>query len=82
MPAYALRGQRLQWAVAPRDESPVPACGGFPPPTLAPGEAWSGEGTWSKVGETCVLKLAVVRPTGLAVIERSYTVEEAGQNAG
>ena len=82
MPAYTLRGYRLQWAVVPRDESPVLAYGDFPLPTIAPGEAWSGEATWPKVGEACVLKLTVVRPTGFAVIERSYAVDEEGPNAG
>jgi len=82
MPAYTLRGYRLQWAVVPRSEGPVLASGNFPLPTLAPGEAWSGEITWPKAGEACVLKVAVVRPTGFGVIERSLAVDEKDQDAG
>jgi beta-glucuronidase len=72
LPAYTLRGYSLQWTVTSADSREMFAEGDLAMPTLEPGASWEGEVEWSDPGEEYLLTLSIVRPTGFAVLERTY----------
>lgn len=72
LPAYTLRGYRLEWVVAAPNGQPVFAQGRLPLPTLAPGTTWSGALAWARLAGDSRLTLRVLRPTGAAVLEHEY----------
>jgi hypothetical protein len=74
MPAYVLRGYRLQWAVKRRGEDTPFTEGTLALPVFAPGSNWSGELAWSGPEGDHVLELSIVRPTGFVVIEKALSV--------
>jgi hypothetical protein len=74
MPAYVLRGYRLQWAVMRQGEGTPFAEGTLALPVLAPESDWSGEIAWSGPEGEHVLQLDIVRPTGFVVVERTLSV--------
>jgi len=75
MPAYALRGYRLHWAVTSPEGQTVFSEGEIALPTLEPGSEWSGQAEWAVPEAEYVFSVSVVRPTGFTVIERSYNSE-------
>jgi hypothetical protein len=72
LPAYTLRRYRLAWAVAAPHGQPVFAQGEIPLPTLPPGTTWSETLEWAVPGADYRLMLALLRPTGFAVLEQTY----------
>jgi beta-galactosidase/beta-glucuronidase len=72
MPAYTLRAYHFEWAVVAPDGQSALAQGRLPLPTLAPGTTWSGTVTWPAPAGDYRLTLRVMRPTGVAVLERTY----------
>jgi hypothetical protein len=76
MPAYTLRGYRLQWRIASQPGGTVYAGGDLKLPTLAPGTVWSGDLEWKALGGKYMLTLSIIRPTGFTVIERSYDSQD------
>jgi beta-glucuronidase len=75
LPAYTLRGYRLQWRLISRPEDGPHAPGELPLPTLTPGTTWSAELAWDAPGAPYTLILSVVRPTGFRVLERAYDAQ-------
>jgi beta-glucuronidase len=72
LPAYTLREYTLAWSVLSVDGEEVFSQGEILLPTLAPGQAWSGDLEWPAPPADYVLRLTVIRPTGFSVIERIY----------
>jgi beta-glucuronidase len=72
MPAYTLRGYKLQWRIISRRGETVYAEGDLQLPTLTPGTVWFGELDWEVFEGEYKLTLSIIRPTGGTVIERSY----------
>ena len=71
LPAYTLRGYRLEWAVAATEGQRVFAQGGVDLPTLPPGAIWSGILEWVVPGADARLTVRLLRPTGMAVLEHT-----------
>ena len=76
MPAYTLREYSLHWAVTSPEGDETFSQGDLSLPTLEPGSEWTGEVEWVVPDAEHVLTLSIVRPTGFAVIERSYNSQE------
>lgn len=76
MPAYTLREYSLHWAVTSPEGDETFSQGNLSLPTLEPGSEWTGEVEWVVPDAEHVLTLSIVRPTGFAVIERSYNSQE------
>lgn len=74
MPAYVLRGYRLQWAVKRQGNDEPFDQGTLVLPVLMPASAWSGEIAWRGPEGEHVLDLSIVRPTGFVVIEKVLSV--------
>jgi hypothetical protein len=74
LPTYTLRGYQLAWAVTAPDGQPVVVQGVLTLPTLAPGATWSGVLQWDAPATDHRLTLWLLRPTGVAVSERTYDV--------
>jgi hypothetical protein len=72
LPAYTLRGYTLRWAVTARDGGSPISAGAVPLPTLTPGAGWTGSVEWPSPGREYVVEMSVVRPTGFAVLERTF----------
>lgn len=72
MPAYTLRGYSLQWTLTSPDGSKEFSEGAIALPLLAPASEWSGDIVFDLPGEEYIVTLKIMRPTGYAVIERSY----------
>jgi hypothetical protein len=72
MPAYTLRGYSLQWTLTSPDGSKEFSEGAIALPVLAPASEWSGDIVFDLPGEEYIVTLKIMRPTGYAVIERSY----------
>jgi beta-galactosidase/beta-glucuronidase len=72
MPAYTLRGYSLQWTLTSPDGSKEFSEGAMALPLLAPASEWSGDIVFDLPGEEYIVTLKIMRPTGYAVIERSY----------
>jgi beta-glucuronidase len=66
LPAYTLRGYTLRWAAETQE-------GTLALPPLAPGSTWSGDLAWR--GSPGRVRLALVRPTGYAVLEATFERE-------
>jgi hypothetical protein len=75
MPSYTLRGYSLHWAVTSPGGEDVFAEGELALPTLEPGTEWTGSIQWTEPDAECVLTVSIMRPTGFAVIERTYSPE-------
>jgi beta-glucuronidase len=75
LPAYTLQGYRLAWTVAAPEGQRVFAQGSMPLPTLPPGTMWSGEVEWTAPTADYRLILRLLRPTGFAVLEHIYDVQ-------
>jgi beta-galactosidase/beta-glucuronidase len=73
MPAYTLRGYRLHWLVLSLDGSTIYSEGDVPLPVLAPGTTWRSSMAWTAPDKPYAVTLRIVRPTGFAVLERSYS---------
>jgi beta-glucuronidase len=72
MPVYTLRGYSLRWAATSSDKKVVFSQGELLLPTLPPASAWSGEITWPAHPGEAILTVSVDRPSGFAVLERSF----------
>jgi beta-galactosidase/beta-glucuronidase len=72
LPAYTLQGYRLAWTVATPEGQRVLAQGSIALPTLPPGTTWSGDVAWTAPTADYRLILRLLRPTGFAVLERTY----------
>ncbi len=75
MPAYTLRGYRLDWEILATQGGRSLAEGSAPLPVLPPGSRWEGEIGWEIPQGAYRLTLSIVRPTGFPVIERSWDQE-------
>ena len=75
MPSYTLRGYSLHWAVTSPGGEDVFAEGELALPTLEPGTEWTGSIQWTEPDAESVLTVSIMRPTGFAVIERTYSPE-------
>jgi hypothetical protein len=76
MPAYTLRGYKLQWRIASRQGDTIHPGGDLQLPALAPGPAWAGELAWPRSAGEYRLTVSIVRPTGFTVLERSYDSQD------
>jgi beta-glucuronidase len=72
MPAYTLRGYGLHWTVASPKGDKTFSAAELPLPTLAPATGWSCKLDWPVPPADYRLTLRIVRPTGFAVVERTY----------
>jgi beta-glucuronidase len=74
LPAYTLRGYTLRWSVRSADGKVRLGEGEVPLPTLPPGSGWSGRIDGIDTTTPSVLELAVIRPSGIAALERAIVV--------
>jgi beta-glucuronidase len=72
MPAYTLRGYSLSLTLTSPDGSKEFSEAVLSLPVLAPASEWSGDIVFDLPGEEYIVTLKIMRPTGYAVIERSY----------
>lgn len=72
MPAYILRGYKLNIATASRLGDTIFEDVTTDLPTLEPGSVWSGEVTITSPDEDQIVIVRVVRPTGFIVIDRIF----------
>jgi hypothetical protein len=75
MPAYTLRGYRLHWTVAGKEDGRIVSEGELALPMLAPGTTWSTRVEWPVPTQDYLLTFRLLRPAGFMVLERVYDAQ-------
>jgi hypothetical protein len=75
MPAYTLRGYKLNVVTASRLSDTIFEDETTDLPTLEPGSIWSGEATIASPSEDQIVIVRVIRPTGFTVIDRIFNAQ-------